>query len=205
MKYLKTYKQVQESKLQDLALGVGLGAATLTSCEKPGYEYEIKFGSKTGTVVDNNTPGSQTDYIGKKAYVVTKADLSTNHQTSPQWVFSEKPTPEQLAIIASYHNFESEERNSYNKNPQVGDNVVFYDLEDVEIKLKPIENVTSEQPVTKSGYYSTAYNWCKDNSEIFQKDLDQLSSSTTKPDGPIGELTNFNATSILDNKENKPK
>lgn len=206
MRYLKSYKQVQESKFQNLAVGLGLGAATLTSsCEKPGYEYEIKFGSKTGKVVDNNTPGSQVDYIGDKSYIVTKADLATNYEVSPQWVFSKIPTPEQLSIVASYRNYKRELENPYNKNPQIGDNVVFYDLSDVKMIEKPIKNLSSEQPITSSEFYVAAYKWCEDNWEVFQKDLDQLKLSSVKPDGLIGQLTNFNATSILSNKDNKPK
>jgi hypothetical protein len=201
MKYLKTYQQIQEANLKNIAAGLGLAASTLTSCEKPeNMEYTVKFGSKTGKIVTDNTPGSQKDFIGDKDYIVTKELEPKNWESSPQWIFANAPTAEQWCIMFSYKNYLSEIR--INKDDlKSGDNVVFYDLKDIKISAQQTQNATLE--VTESEFYKTAYQWCEDNIDKFQKDLDNLEESGIKPE--FGELLDYSSERILNNPENKPQ
>lgn len=207
MKYLKTYQQVKEASLQNLATGLGLAAAsTLASCEKPqGVELSFKFGEESGQVVTNSDPDAEIDYVGKKAYLVNKEDVIRDYENSPQWIYSELPTPEQLSILASYRNYQREIDPINNPaDIQVGQKVKFYDLADVEVSKVDANNVPPGKTIIKDPYYKTAFEWCKDNQNVFQNDLTHFESSP-KPKGLLGELTNYDSSSILNNPNNKPK
>jgi hypothetical protein len=205
MKHLKTYEKIKEGKKENIIAGL-MAATYFGSCKKDqGVDITIKFGIKSAKISTEQSLGSQKDFIGNSSYWVTKEDLPRNRILSPQWVFCQMPTPEQMVIVASYHNYQSELDMNSNLNPVPGENVKIFDLNDVETKQGIATGLPERTKITDSDYYKKAWEWCKSNIHIFQNDLTNLKNSNKKPSGLIGELSNFEAMPIIMNPENHPR
>ena len=188
---------LQENMKKNIAAGM-IAVASLASCKKDtSVELTMKFGVTSATVVDSETENAEKDFIGDNVYWVTKESMPRDREVSPQWTFCEMPTAEQIAIIASYHNYESELRRNQNPNPQPGDAVQVFDLSNVEVQEGTTTNISKESRLTGSDYYQAAWDWCKSNPHIFQNDLNNLKDSQKRPKGLLGQLNNFDAISIL--------
>ena len=200
MKYVKDYEQITEGRLGRAIAGLGLAAASLSSCKKSdNVEITMHFGKRSAEV---EALGQGDEWVGDQPCRLDKEDTARMSDYSPGWIFSERPTAEQLAIVASYRNWQRE--TDVNGPVRVGDKVVVYELADVETEENCMETGGTEAKITGSDFYKAAHRWCKDNPEIFQSDLDALQAAATRPSGIIGELVNFDAASILSNRRNRP-
>ena len=197
MKHLKTYKQLNEGRKENIM--AGLMATSLASCvKKDAIELTINYGFRKSNINSTQTTDSRKEYVGDKTYWVSKEELGRDREPSPQNIFSELPSPEQMAIWASYRNYESEIR----KNTS-GDKAFLFDLSKVEIKQGIVTNVEASK-ITETDIYKKAWEWCQSNSDNFQSDLNNLKDAKTKPIGLLGDLNNFDAREILNNPKNKP-
>jgi hypothetical protein len=199
VKYLKDYEQITEGRLGRAIAGLGLAAATLSSCGKSdNIEITMHFGKRSADV---EALGQGNEWVGDQKCRLAKEDSARMSDYSPGWIFSERPTAEQLAIVVSYRNWKRE--TEANGQISVGDQVIVYELADVETEEDCMETGGTEAKVTGSDFYKAAHRWCKDNPDIFQSDLNALKAASRKPAGIIGELVNFDAASILSNKKNR--
>ena len=199
MKYLKDYEQITEGRLGRAIAGLGLAAASLSSCGKSdNIEITIHFGKRSADV---EALDQGNEWVGEQKCRLAKEDSARMSDYSPGWIFSERPAAEQLAIVVSYRNWKRE--TEANGQVSVGDQVIVYELADVETEEACMETGGTEAKVTGSDFYKAAHYWCKNNPEIFQSDLDALKAASQKPAGIIGELVNFDAAAILSNKDNR--
>jgi hypothetical protein len=200
VKYVKNYEQITEGRLGRAIAGLGLAAASLSSCKKSdNVEITIHFGKRTAEV---EALGQGSEWVGDQKCRLDKEDTARMSDYSPGWIFSERPTAEQLAIVACYRNWKRE--TDSNGPVQVGDRVFVWELADVETEEACMETGGTEAKITGSDFYKAAHRWCKGNPEIFQSDLDLLQKSSRRPSGIIGELANFDAGSILSDRRNRP-
>jgi hypothetical protein len=198
MQYLAgliTETQQHNESLATKVASVALAAAALgSSCKKDSsVELNLTFDITSAQITNAQDPDAQKDYIGDKAYYVTKQDKIIGREVSPQWVMCEEPTPEQLAVVISYRTKKSEERINQNLDSNA---VKILDLNNVRIQTTQTTNSAENTKLTDSNYYKEAWEWCNDNKAIFQNDLDNLKKSTNKKE-PFNVLKNFNAITIL--------
>jgi hypothetical protein len=198
MQYLAgliTETQQHNESLATKVASVALAAAALgSSCKKDSsVELNLTFDITSAKITNAQNPDAQKDYIGDKAYYVTKQDRITGREVSPQWTLCEEPTPEQLAVVISYKTKKSEERINQNLD---SNSVKILDLNNVRIQTTQTTNSAENTKLTDASYYKEAWEWCNDNKAIFQNDLDNLKKSTNKKE-PFNTLKNFNAAAIL--------
>ena len=182
MQYLAgliTETQQHNESLATKVASVALAAAALgSSCKKDSsVELNLTFDITSAKITNAQNPDAQKDYIGDKAYYVTKQDKITGREVSPQWTLCEEPTPEQLAVVISYKTKKSEERINQNLD---SNSVKILDLNNVRIQTTQTTNSAENTKLTDASYYKEAWEWCNDNKAIFQNDLDNLKKSTNK-------------------------
>jgi len=187
--------KTNENLAKKVASAALAAAALGSSCKKDSsVELNMIFNIKSANITNSQDPDAKEDYIGDKAYYVVKQNNITGREVSPQWVFCEEPTPEQLAVVISYRAKKSEERINQNLSSNT---VKILDLNNVDIQVKQTTNSAENTKLTDSEYYREAWEWCDDNKAIFQNDLNNLKNAQEKPNGPLNDLKNFNALSIL--------
>ena len=179
----KDEENLNEGKLGNFVAGLGMAAASCvgTGCKKE--SSGVGFDIKTNYTITNTQTG----------------EVKNGSKTSQGYSYDKKPTPEQLAILTAYQNIENETRFSSQR-----DKADFL-LSNLELKEVPyyVEQGTNGKSITSDGFYAKALNFLQNNPNLFQKELDELKSSGKQTYWLGQSLDNFDATSILNNPNNK--
>jgi hypothetical protein len=176
-------ENLNEGKLGNFVAGLGMAAA---SCVGTGCKKE-----HTGTGFDIKTQ-----------YTITNTqtgEVKNGSKTSQGYAYDKKPTPEQLAILVAYQNIENERKLSNQRD------TADFLLSNLELKEVPyyVEQGTNGVSITTDKFYAKAFNFLKDNPDLFQKELDELKLNGKQTNWLGQPLYNFDATSILYNPNNK--